>query len=84
MVRSVYPFLKSELFLIWNDDQLPDVVDAYLEAMAGLGLLGIDGDRYVRPGSSSEAYARLHILSRALRQTLVRYHMTITVLNQRG
>ncbi|PQA48948.1 glycerol-3-phosphate 1-O-acyltransferase PlsB [Amnimonas aquatica] len=84
MVRSVYPFLKSELFLIWSDDQLPDVVDAYLEAMAGLGLLGIDGERYVRPGSSSEAYARLHILSRALRQTLVRYHMTITVLNQRG
>lgn len=84
MVRSVYPFLKSELFLIWEDEQLPAVVEATLQALIDLGLLQQRGGKLAPPSSSSAEHARLHILSRALRQTLVRYHMTITVLSQRG
>lgn len=85
MVRSVYPFLKSELFLIWNDEQLPALVESTLLALVELGLLQRRGNGSLAvPASSSAEHARLHILSRALRQTLVRYHMTITVLSQRG
>ena len=85
MVRSIYPFLRSELFLIWQDDELPAVVAKTLSAMSAQNLVQrTQDDTWVVPGSNTADYARLHILSRALRQTLVRYHMTVTVLNQRG
>lgn len=85
LVRSVYPFLRSELFLSWTDDELPAMVNAHIQALEAQGLLlRRSNGTLVPPPSSSAEYARLHILSRALRQTLVRYHMTITVLNQRG
>lgn len=85
MVRSIYPFLRSELFLIWRDEELPGVIAKTLDAMAAQSLVQrTQDDTWVVPGANTADYARLHILSRALRQTLVRYHMTITVLNQRG
>ena len=85
MVESVYPFLKAELFLRWSDEALPGVVEATLLALESQGLLIRKGTgAFTAPPSSSAEHARLHILSRALRQTLVRYHMTITVLSQRG
>jgi glycerol-3-phosphate O-acyltransferase len=84
-VKSVYPFLKSELFLRWNNDELADVVTQYVDAMITLELVTRTRAGCLAPPKvSSEHYARLHILSRGLRQTLVRYHMTVTVLNQRG
>ncbi len=84
-VRAVYPFLRAELFLTWPDVQLDALVPRYLAALADLGLIVPQGGGDWRvPEASSAEHARLHILSRALRQTLVRYHMTITVLSQRG
>ena len=84
-VKSVYPFLKSELFLRWNEDELADVVAQYIDAMIDLKLVNRTRSGCLAPPKvSSEEYARLHILSRGLRQTLVRYHMTVTILNQRG
>jgi len=84
-VHAVYPFLQTELFLIWPIDQLDAVVANYLEALVGLGLIERRRNgNWTVPAASSAEHARLHILSRALRQTLVRYHMTITVLSQRG
>ncbi|MEL0028359.1 MAG: glycerol-3-phosphate 1-O-acyltransferase, partial [Perlucidibaca sp.] len=84
-VRSVYPFLKAELFLAWPDEQLDSVVTSYLACMEQLGLIQRkDNGAWIAPATSSIEHARLHILSRALRQTLVRYHMTITILSQRG
>ncbi len=85
MVRSVYPFLRSELFLVWQDEALEGVVNAYLAALEAQNLiLRKENGAYMAPAASSIEHARLHILSRALRQTLVRYHMTITILSQRG
>lgn len=85
MVRSVYPFLRSELFLVWKDEELEGVVMAYLAAMEAQSLIQRKANgAYIAPAASSIEHARLHILSRALRQTLVRYHMTITILSQRG
>lgn len=84
-VRSVYAFLQAELFLAWQDDELEEIVRRYLDTLFSLGLIQQTGsDRWAAPDPSSIEHSRLHILSRALRQTLVRYHMTITVLNQRG
>lgn len=84
-IKSVYPFLKSELFLRWHDDELEAVVAQYVNSMIELGLLLRTASGCLAPPKvSSENYARLHILSRGLRQTLVRYHMTVTILNQRG
>lgn len=85
LVRSVYPFLHSELFMVWTDAELPAIVSAHIHAMEAQGLLRRRSNgMLVPPAASTVEHARLHILSRAIRQTLVRYHMTITVLNQRG
>lgn len=84
-MRMVYPFLKAELFLRWDIDELERLLDVYLEFFMARGLMRQKrGGCLAPPSSSSEDHGRLHVLSRALRQTLVRYYMTITVLNQRG
>lgn len=84
-MQSVYPFLRAELFLKAEPEDLASLLDRYLEVFISKGLVREkSGGCLAPPASSSEEHGRLHVLSRALRQTLVRYYMTITILSQRG
>lgn len=82
--RALYPFLQQELFIRWDLEQLDAVVDQWLAALVGQGLLKQDGDAYVRPAPSSREYVLLTLLARAITQTLQRFYMAIALLLNAG
>ena len=83
---SVFPFLKSELFLPWDEESIIQIVDRQVEWIEEQGLLHEDPDNGLltrAEGSSLEAQ-KLKIMAHGLIQTFERYYITIAVLAKNG
>lgn len=81
---QVYPFLRSELFLNIEPDQLPTHIDAILANLEHQGLLKQHGDEYWSPSPNSHEYLSLATLANLVRQTLERYYITVDILRRTG
>ncbi|MBV8466823.1 MAG: glycerol-3-phosphate 1-O-acyltransferase PlsB [Burkholderiales bacterium] len=86
LARTVYPFMRAELFLRWDTDELEAALDGYLAALVDQGWLISQGREgvYDMPNLNSDEYAQLTLLGQAVRPTLVRYFITLSVLTQQG
>ncbi len=86
LVWRAYPYVAAELFLRWDESEVPGVVDALLQTFARLGLLERDaaGDVWRRPPPTSPMAARLTMLAQSTLQTLERYYLVIALLLQAG
>ncbi|MFC4160792.1 glycerol-3-phosphate 1-O-acyltransferase PlsB [Chitinimonas lacunae] len=86
LARTVYPFLRAELFLRWCDEELDSALDHYLAALCELGWLASHGREgvYHAPALNSDEYAQLSLFGEAVRPTLLRYFITLAVLTQQG
>ncbi|HEU5136020.1 MAG TPA: glycerol-3-phosphate 1-O-acyltransferase PlsB [Steroidobacteraceae bacterium] len=82
----IYPYVASELFLRWREDELAKVVDGVLAALAELGVLRPNEDRtlWMRPPPDSPAALQLSMLSQATIQTIERYYLAIALLLKAG
>ena len=82
----IYPYVASELFLRWREDELAKVVDGVLAALADLGVLQPNEDRtvWIRPPPDSPAALQLSMLSQATIQTIERYYLAIALLLKAG
>src|SRR6186713_1145679 len=82
----VYPYVASELFLRWREDELAPVVDGVLAALAEQGLLQPNEDRsvWMRPLPDSPAALQLSMLGQATIQTIERYYLAISLLLKSG
>jgi glycerol-3-phosphate O-acyltransferase len=81
----IYPYIASELFLRWREDQLQAVVDDVLAALGRCGLLEDAGDgRWRRPAPSSNAAMELSLLAQSTVQTIERYYLAIALLIRAG
>jgi glycerol-3-phosphate O-acyltransferase len=82
----IYPYVASELFLRWREDELAKVVDGVLAALADLGVLQPNEDRtvWMRPPPDSPAALQLSMLSQATIQTIERYYLAIALLLKAG
>jgi len=82
----IYPYVASELFLRWREDELAKVVDGVLAALADLGVLQPNEDRsvWMRPPPDSPAAMQLSMLSQATIQTIERYYLAISLLLKAG
>ncbi len=86
IVRAIYPFLKTELFLPFDREDFQAAIQNNIDLLADLGLLAYseDGQTILRaPGDTDEA-GQLGLLARCLLQTLERYYITIAVLARNG
>ncbi|MCH8476412.1 MAG: glycerol-3-phosphate 1-O-acyltransferase PlsB [Wenzhouxiangella sp.] len=84
LTRTVYPFLKRELFLPWQAEELDPVIDDTIDRLIGLGLIRESADRLQRtPGGSDQAYY-LRLLGNSMVQTFERYFITVSVLAKNG
>ncbi|MEN1728266.1 MAG: glycerol-3-phosphate 1-O-acyltransferase PlsB [Pseudomonadota bacterium] len=82
--RAVYPYLKRELFLPWETEELDPVIDDCIDVLIDLGLLKASGESLQRAsGGSDEAYY-LRLLGNSLIQTFERYFITATILAKNG
>jgi glycerol-3-phosphate O-acyltransferase len=77
-ISVIYPMLKSELFLHWNKEDLPAVLDSLVSEMARQGLLTAD-DQTLR--LSPARFPTLQLLAAGVRETLQRYAITFSILS---
>ncbi|WP_353169186.1 glycerol-3-phosphate 1-O-acyltransferase PlsB, partial [Providencia sp.] len=78
-VSQIYPFLKAELFMRYNDEQLRETVDTLIDELNNQKLICLRDDemvvlnpRRIRP---------LQLLAAGVRETLQRYAITLSLLN---
>jgi len=82
--EALYPYLRAELFMRWEVDELAAVIDQWLAAFVEQGLLKVDSESYVRPAPSSRQFVLLTLLSRVIVQTLQRFYMATSLLLNSG
>ena len=82
IIALAYPFVKAELFLIWETHELDDVISQMLDCMAEQGLLikNEQLDVYTRPASGNPAYMHLNMLARTISPVLEVYYLTLSIL----
>lgn len=85
LVRTIYPFMRSELFLPWSNDALGGVINQWIDTLVENGvLIARDNEQLVSPSPTSAEYAELNILAQGVRQSLQRYFMTVSLLTRQG
>jgi len=82
----VYPYVASELFLRWREEELSRVVDGILAALAENGVLQPNEERsaWMRPPPDSPAALQLSMLAQGSIQTIERYYLAISLLIKAG
>ncbi|PMH45427.1 glycerol-3-phosphate 1-O-acyltransferase [Vibrio sp. 10N.286.49.B3] len=76
-IALIYPFLKAELFLSYEEDQLNGVVEKILAELAQQNILTIDGNNIETNQSNSQP---LMLLGRTISETLQRYAIALNLL----
>lgn len=85
VIRTLYPFLKAELFLKWDDEGLKAQIAAYTDALISTKLITEDADGHlISPAPNSEEHNQLLVLAGPVMQSLERYYMTLALITQRG
>jgi glycerol-3-phosphate O-acyltransferase len=86
LARRIYPYIASELFLRWREEELPPVIDGVLAALAEHGLLESDAaaTEWRRPPPTSAKAVQLSLLAQATIQTIERYYLAVALLLQAG
>ena len=82
---AVYPFLKAELFLPWDEEGFVTAVDSHVEWLVSRGLLADKGDGLLeRPPGGTREELQLRVMGNVLIQTFERYYITIAILAKNG
>ncbi|MGD8173951.1 glycerol-3-phosphate 1-O-acyltransferase PlsB [Vibrio sp. TRT 21S02] len=76
-IALIYPFLKQELFLGIDEQQLDDVVEAYLLELAHQGLVTVDATHVAINQANTQV---LMLLGRTISETLQRYAIALNLL----
>ena len=82
----IYPYIAAELFLRWDERELPEVVSGVLAGLEQHGLIECDAERteWRRPPPTSDKAAQLSLLARSTIQTIERYYLAIAQLVKAG
>ena len=84
----IYPYIASELFLKWREEELAAVISRTLELLGELQLLEkVPGEEQIvwqRPAPSSREAMQLSLLAQPFLQTIERYYLAIALLTQSG
>lgn len=85
VICTLYPFLKAELFLKWQDEELPEQINQYVTALAKAKLIDIDADGLLNsPVRNTEDHNQLAVLAAPVIHSLERYCMMLALITQRG
>jgi len=83
---SIFPFLKAELFLPWEEEGFLQAVDDHISWLLSEKLLSVkkDGDILVRPKGGGQKELQLRVMGHTLLQTFERYYITLAILDKNG
>ena len=82
--RSFYPYLKAELFLRWDLDELENQVHQWLAALQEQGLIFRQGQYLLRTDPQSIEFISLMVLSRVMQHSLERFTIVVSLLLSNG
>ncbi len=84
LTSLVYPFLKNELYLSWEIEDLPSIVSSALKDLSDYGLLSEnkESDTYARPGSGLKQYRHLNLLAKIITPVLEVYYLSLAILSK--
>lgn len=80
LISGIYPYLQGELFMHWREEQLPGVIDQWIDGLVAEGLLREEDDQIHRPDPSSGEFVLLSLLARSVIQILERFYMASALL----
>ena len=84
LIRLIYPFMKVELRLQWDDDEVDAVTTAAIDALVEEGILTRQGDDLVRPPTGSAPAFQLMMLGQSMVPMLQRFYLVIALLVRNG
>lgn len=85
LTGRIYPYIASELFLIWTEEQVPTALDAMLVTLKAQGLIERNGvGEWCRSPPTSPQAMQLSLLQQSTIQTIERYYLAISLLLQAG
>ena len=73
LVNYIYPYLKSELFIRWREDEVETITNQILDNMIANHWLVQYGETIVRPTVGSTRFVMLSVLSKVVAQILERF-----------
>lgn len=79
-INAIYPLLKSELFMPFDEQRLATYIDQLLDQMVNMGLLIEQETRLQIPPHATEQRVQLMSLATLLEATLLRYGITLSLL----
>ena len=84
LIQLGYPYLRTELFLRWSNEELEHIVEQSLNLFKDMGLLKQQGEVYTRNTGNSSATVQLMLLAQSTMPALQRYYMTAVLLSRQG
>ncbi len=86
LIRLIYPFMKKELSLKWEFDDIDDVTSGAIKALVDLGILTSKKRRklLVRPRSGSATAFQLLMLGQSMVPMLQRFYLVVAILVGNG
>lgn len=76
--------LRSELFLAHGRHAVRERIEQLADALLAEGLIEVEEDKLVAPHTNTLEYARLNTLGQAIRETIERYYIVISLLINHG
>ena len=86
LVRLIYPFMKEELYLKWDYEEIDDVTTAGIKALLELDILtrSKNGKELIRPPAGSGKAYQLLMLGQSMVPMLQRFYLVISLLVKNG
>jgi len=86
LIGLIYPFMRKELCLKWNDEEIKNVTTVAIESLLDQGLLarGKRKKLYERPPAGSTKAYQLLMLGQSMVPMLQRFYLVIAILTRHG
>jgi glycerol-3-phosphate O-acyltransferase len=84
--RLLYPFIESELFLPWTEQEFGERIQAVIDALVARGLFTFDAENgfLQRAHGQTDEVFQLRVVAHSLQQAFERYYIAIAVLVKNG
>jgi len=79
--KTLFPFIKQELFIHWDDEQLTDYLEQSIDLFCDIGLLTKKDNQIHRSDESSNEFEQLMCIAQIVKPTLLRYGILLTLLS---
>lgn len=84
LTQQMYPFMQTELYIHWQEQDVPAIVQQCIDLMIEFGYLNGDTNEVWAPDQRSSEAMHLSILANTVKQSLERFYITIEILIKSG